>query len=288
MRKPKSVRVYPPMWTRIISLLLIVSGVVGILVCLVIGQWIAAVVCALLPLLGASMVRWVEVGEHQFTERRLLGDTNSVRFEDVREVGIGMHQVRKTKWWYPEISTLDGSSVKFESLRSRSGTRTIARVEEIFQACKSRLPEVTEEVPIEAITVGEDGELQFVAAGYETYLREKAREESEASAANASMPAPEPEVVEPAAPAPRLTIAVESPPDIGEIDEEPDVFEPAPLIAKPKKKRSHLSVVPDLAPPPIPAAPPTVIEQPTEVFGAPRKSDDAADRNFTSLFRRAA
>ena len=290
----RAVRVWPPASTRLFWLLLIILGPIGIVAGLIFGVWPLAIIAAILPLVAIRLIGWVEVHEDRFVDRRLIGESQTVLFDSVREVGIGMHQNRKSKKWYPEISTLDGNSVKFRSLMSASGKTTIDRVDQMYQACKARLPVTPEEVPVEAVSVGKDGELEFaIAPSYENYLRERAKEEANPNVSLAPLPERQPPPVpeESTEPAPRLLVAVESPPDIGEIDEEPDVFEPAPLT--PKREKRYLVAVPDTEViQPTPAPPPTVIEKPKTVIEKPKtvieaaKPADGSDRSFTSLFRR--
>ncbi len=242
------VRVWPPMFSRIACFVMVVLGPVGLIAALAGGHWIAAIVCALLPLLGARLIGWVEVRGPMLRHRRLIGESTSVPFASVREVGLGMHQVGRSKWWYPEIETIDGTSVKFLMLKSLSGKQTIDRIETIFNAGMASMPKKLED---EFTSVTVEGDLEFfLSPGYDAYRRDKA--EAEAIERLTAPQEPEPEVApqdeeivfglpgihpEPAAeavPSGSHLALVEPLDEHDESDEvdELDVFAPAPLVRR--------------------------------------------------------
>lgn len=245
---PAFVRIWPPVLSCVACVVLVVGGLLGMLVALANGYWIAAALCALLPLPGAALIGWVEIDNGMLRHRHLVGDSTSVPFALVREVGLGMHQVRGKKFWYPEIETADGKSVKFLSLRSLSGKATIARVETIFATGMAAMPKTPED---EFTTKTTSGDLEFfLTPGYDAYLRDKAEDESverltghvsEQLSTPDSFGKPQaPEPVHPAQLARHLSL-VEAAPPIGQSatdDDETtvDVFTPAPLVLAPTRE----------------------------------------------------
>ena len=309
------VRVWPSMVKRGIWLGGIVLGVVVAVAALVTGNWFVAPLGALFVFLSIRLVGWVEISDDTLTDQRLIGDTVSVMFSDVREVGLGMHQVRNSKSWYPEIETLDGNSVKLLSLKSYSGTETITRIEKIFSTCMAMMPE-EEEDQFTTVTQSEDGELEFeLSPGYDAYLREKANaaEEDQVAAPEPVQQQPQPSVPT-SRRAPHLTL-VDSTEAAEPAEDAPEVFTPKPMVERRKKKQS-LTVVKEgfveraeaalraealskesvpteqkLVPLPLPAnvskLPAVVIEQPATPAAEAEVANEP-ETQFTSLFRRSA
>jgi len=285
--------------SRALCLLLVIAGPLGVVMSLAFGLWMIAPLWVLCTLAGARLIGWAEIDEEAVSHRRLIGDSTSVPFDHIREVGLGMHQVKKTKWWYPEIETTDGNSVKFLMLKSPSGKRTIACVQEIFEACMARIPQEGED-QFTSVTVSEDGELEFLLSpGYDEFRRDRAANgDQEVVVAPAPEPTPEPQQRTTATRAPHLTLC--EPVEKSEIDEDaPEVFTPRPLNDR-RKSETQLTVVhdefveraedkrtdlPDTASPK--KLPAVVIEPPTQVE-TPPSVEPAPARQFTSLFRRAS
>jgi len=301
----RTVRVWPPLASRVLCLLLVIAGPLGVVTSVAVGWWFIAPIWAVLTLIGARFVGWVEIDDETIAHRRLIGESHSVPFSQIREVGLGMHQVRKTKLWYPEVETEDGRSFKFLMLKSASGSSTIARVQEIFDACMEQMPSQDEDA-FTTVTTSADGELEFLLTpGYDAFRREQAEAGAEeVVAAEVEKPSESPvserhlTLCEPAAPAVPESVDDSDVETQLEEEEEPEVFTPRPLTEDRRKSGSHLTLVHDLfveraedrrVPTDLPAV---VIEQPEpsmRLVPPPiPASATETDRPFTSLFRRAS
>lgn len=296
----EEVRIWPPLASRVLCLLAILAGPIGVIGGLAFAYWIVALCSAFMPLLGARLVGWVEVHEDELRHRRLMGDSTIVRFSDVREVGLGLHHVGRTRWWYPELKLSSGESVKFLMLKSLSGRRTVARVEEIFAAAKHAMPDAPED-EFTSVTESSDGELEFfLSPGYDAFRRERAKATVETL-----------KIETPIAQQPELFVVAASPepPEPPVVQEDaPEVFVPGPLVEYKKSASTvALSLVPEpahpvavdetvselgiigrLVPPPIPQLIPVVIVQPNSDRRVADRGGDrrGPNRAFTSLFRR--
>ena len=320
------VRVWPSLVNRGLWFVGILVGAFVVVATIANGYLFLAPLGLLLIFLTARLIGWVEIQDGELRNRELMGETQTVAFSDIREVGLGMHQVRNSKWWYPEVETLAGASVKLLSLKSYSGTETIARVEQIFATCMEYMPK-EEEDQFRTVTATEVGELEL-SPGYDAYLREQANNPEPESAQT-----PTPVVEQPTTQVPttrrqpHLTLVDANSTD--EPDEDaPEVFTPQPMVDR--RNENKLTVVTEEfvervedrrevnAEPPSPEAdksveeeaaaqlewqraaiamlasnkpakkklPPVVIETPT---AAKSKSEgEESSTQFTSLFRRAA
>ncbi len=283
-------RVWPPITSRLMCLVLIVAGTFGVVAGIFTGNLIVAGISALVPLLGARLVGWVEIEGDNLRHRRLIGDSTVLRFSDVREVGLGMHQVRKSKWWYPEVETKSGESIKFLMLKSLSGKDTIARIEKIFATGMAALPDKSED---EFTTVTTSGDLEFLLTpGYDEFKRERAEAVQQSQQSGIEFGLPQGPAIEPAVAAPVVPVAPERhlrlmPEVAPELLPSPE--EPAPEVFEPRSWNDPepQAARPVLVPPPVPQKIPTVIETPAAVAATKIREEEPA-RQFTSLFSRAA
>lgn len=292
-RSTTTVRVLPTLTRQLLSASLVLAGPITIVLVVAAGLWLLMPLCLLPVVAGVRLIGWAEIDAEKLSHHRLLGASESVQFSEVREVGLGMDQTSRGKWWYPEVESANGQSLKFLMLKSRSGKRTVAKVEEVFTACMEHMPDASSD-PFSTVTTSEDGELEFfLSPGYDSYLREKA-EGSSALEATTPEPVRVPQAPPKSARLPHETFcepALDSKSD----EPTPEVFTPRALTDR-RQSESHLTVVHDsfvtraeedrrLAPAGM--LPPVVIEQPAVIPEQP-KTTVKTERQFTSLFRRTS
>ena len=295
-RQTKSVRVWPSARRRTLWAAPFIAGPIAMVALIAVGYPLVAPVLVVPMLAVLRLVGWAEIDGQRLRHEQLIGRSTSIDFAQIREVGLGMDPGSAKKWWYPEVETIEGVSIPFVMLKSRSGKDAVASVEAIFEACMERMPDEAED-QFTNVTTSEDGELEFfLSPGYDAYLREKAENPDEG----------EPMVVEEShAPVQVAPIATRQPHPTfceadspGSTEDAPEVFTPRALTDR--RKATSLTVVDDgfversgqdrrqaqagALPAVVIEQPPTQIMHPT----TPAPEAKASGRQFTSLFRRTS
>ena len=232
-RPRAQLRVWPEQRRLALWAALLISGPLGILVATALNLWILTPL-SLVPVgLGLRLIGWVEIDDDHLVHHCIVGQTTSIEFSQVREIGLGMRHDSAKKWWFPEVELVNGSSVKFSILKSRSGKQAVVAVEEIFAACMERMPSESED-QFTTVTESDDGELEFfLSPGYDAYLREKA-ENPQSVIPKPVKPAPQPVQRRPALSREPQTVHGDFSP-VSRAEEAPEVFTPRALISREAK-----------------------------------------------------